>query len=95
MSFARWVASEEAVGELTLTGLDEVALQRLSQLAVQHGRTAAEEAGAIIAAAIARSSQRRQMGKEEWLAMAAEARRQTGRLSVEAADLIRQDRDGR
>ena len=83
------------MGELTLTGLDEVVLQRLSQLAAEHGRSVADEAAAILKLELARQGQVPRMTKEKWLDLAAETRRQTDRLDISMVDLIREGRDER
>ena len=86
---------EVRVGELTLTGLDESVLAQLSREAAAHGTSVGEAAAAILRREIARNSKVPQMSEEDWLARAAEARRQTGRLTIQMVDLIREGRDER
>ena len=83
------------MGELTLTGLDDEVLARLSSRAAAHGRSAEEEASAIVLAEIAVTSEAEPMSKDAWWERAAELRRETGRLGVNMTDLIREGRDGR
>ena len=84
------------MGELTLTGLDEDMLARLSDWAAAHGRSTEEEAGAILGAAIRQlGGDGRDVTKDELLALSAESRRQSGRLSVRSIDLLHDGRDER
>ena len=83
------------MGDLTITGLDEEVLARLSRQAAEHGRSVEAEAAVLLRAEIARQSAIPTLSEEQWLAMAAEARRQTGGLNVAMVDLIREGRDER
>ncbi len=76
------------MGELTVSGLDEAVLLRLSRLAAEHGRTIEAEAAAILDLATKR------LRKDVWADLA-ESRRQTGRLGVMTVDLLREDRETR
>ena len=80
------------MGELTMTGLDEAVLAKLSTRAAAHGRSAEEEVAAIVKDAISAGSQ---MSREEWLALAARTRRASGRLIMQTIDLIHDGREVR
>ncbi len=81
------------MGDLTLTGLDEAILGRLSKQANDHGRSIEAEAADILS---------HHLGQQPAMAATvsiweklAETRRQTGPLPVNTVDLLREDRDAR
>ena len=80
------------MGELTMMGLDDAVLAKLSTRAAAHGRSAEEEVASIFKDAISAGSQ---MSREEWLALAAKTRRASGRLTVQTIDLIHEGREVR
>jgi plasmid stability protein len=75
--------------ELVLTDVDEVILQDLRERATRHGRTAAEEAKAILAEAL------RSQRPAAWAPVDAIYRNlaASGRTFTDSAELLREDRD--
>jgi len=75
--------------ELLLTDVDDDVLQGLRECATRHGRTPAEEAKAILAAAL-RSNRTDDWGPVDAIYHRLAA---TGRSFTDSADLLREDRD--
>lgn len=77
------------MADLVLTDVDEMVLHHLQERATRHGRTPAEEAGAILAEAI------RGQRPDVWAPVDAIYRRlaASGRTFSDSADLLREDRD--
>jgi len=75
--------------ELVLTDVDEVVLHDLRERATRHGRTPAEEAKTILAAAL------RSKRPDVWAPVDAIYQRlaASGRTFTDSADLLREDRD--
>ena len=75
--------------ELVLTDVDDVVLHDLRQRATRHGRTAEEEAKAILAEAL------RSKRPDLWAPVDAIYQRlaASGRTFTDSADLLREDRD--
>jgi plasmid stability protein len=75
--------------ELLLTDMDDVVLQGLRECATRHGRTPAEEAKAILAAAL------RSNRTDDWAPVDAIFQRLAarGRSFTDSAELLREDRD--
>ncbi len=75
--------------ELVLTNVDDAILQGLRVLAMQHGRTPAEEAKAILTDALSGTR------ADAWATVDAIYQRlaASGRTFTDSADLLREDRD--
>jgi antitoxin FitA len=75
--------------ELVLSDVDDVVLHDLQELATRHGRTPAEEAKAILAAAL------RGQRPDRWAPVDAIYQRlaASGRTFTDSAELLREDRD--
>ena len=82
------------MGDLTLTGLDEGVLTRLSQRAAEHGQSIEAEVTQILEQQLGLASRSAHADSTIWKKMA-ESRQQTGRLNVRTIDLLREDRDAR
>jgi antitoxin FitA len=77
------------MADLVLTDMDEVFLHQLQQRATRHGRTAAQEAKAILAEAV------RGQRPDVWAPVDAIYDRlaASGQTFSDSADLLREDRD--
>jgi len=75
--------------QLILNDVDDVVLHDLRERATRHGRTAAEEAKAILAEALATKR------SDDWAPVDAIFQRlaASGRTISDSADLLREDRD--
>ena len=73
------------MGELTVRGLDEAVLARLSRRAEAHGRTAEEDVAEIVRLELQRTPVST-MSKESWFERAAELSRETAPLAISLQD---------